>query len=124
MEYLWTTYGLPMDYLWTTYGLPMEQHRRNTGPTPSQYRASSLCPGHSKAGRDGRVLRVAIWIDVKAGEGLVAGPALVLRGRNVRRRDACPTIRRFKALRGGGRSLHSRTRMKTRSAWLFLAGVM
>ena len=40
------------------------------------------------------------------------------------RRDACPTIRRFKALRGGGGSLHSRARMKTGSACLFLAGMM
>jgi hypothetical protein len=38
MEYLWTTYGLPMDYLWTTYGLPMEQHRSNTLATGAQCR--------------------------------------------------------------------------------------
>src|ERR1035441_2198010 len=31
MDYLWTTYGLPMDYLWTSYGTTPSLHRSCTG---------------------------------------------------------------------------------------------
>src|ERR1039458_5529416 len=35
----------PMDFLWTSYGLPMEQHRRNTVPSPGHHRGYSLNTG-------------------------------------------------------------------------------
>src|ERR1035438_4375662 len=33
MEYLWTSYGIPMDFVWSTYGIPMEQHASNAPTT-------------------------------------------------------------------------------------------
>ena len=58
-----------MEYLWSTYGIPMEQHRRNTGAAPGQLRANSLCPGHSKARGDCGVSEEASSLDAQAGAG-------------------------------------------------------
>src|ERR1035441_3186837 len=35
------TYGLRMEYLWSTYGIPMEQHHHNTVATPRPHRSKA-----------------------------------------------------------------------------------
>ena len=42
-----------MEYLWSTYGVPMEQHARNTLATRSQHATNTLAAGGRYARRGG-----------------------------------------------------------------------
>ena len=69
MEYVWSTYGIPMEYVWN-----------NTVATPGYHRARPPCPRYSNAGGNYGVSGAALWNDVEAALGGAVGsfsPALL-----------------------------------------------